>query len=164
MIKTIVTIIFLICFSSIPIWILLFLNKTTRGYYWYTRKLYDEFLKYFFSFDSFKKTYSQISIKKPTGSAFFIGDIFINQIGIFFRHSESNIKKQGCLIFFDQENINKITPPSYATYLSFEENDNTIIINGRSEKQLINSNFKLFLKDLDEFTKDNIKKYLQQQK
>lgn len=147
---------------SIPIWIILFLNKKIRGYYWYGKKRCNLFWEEYSTFNTFKLNHVKVNFTKPTGFAIYNADILINQIGIYIRHSSLRTKKNGVLIFFNHEELEKYNPPSYALFKSYEIKGQSLVIKGESTKELFNSSFKLKFKKIPSTKIDQLEKCLLQ--
>jgi hypothetical protein len=141
--------IFGIIWLSIPIWVILFVTKSKRGYFWYSRKLFNNFWNYFISFETLKLARVSVYHSYPTGLAFFDANFFINKLGIYMRRSRSLTKKSGTLIFFDKENTKRLMPPSYAVYKSHKIIEGNLVIKAYSIKNVIDSSFKIKLKSLN---------------
>ncbi len=163
-------IIFTCLWMTWPIFLLLFFTKRVKGFYFYGPSKRKAFLEKFNAKETIPLLHRNIYYRAPLKFSFFLGDTSINEYGIRFTHSQTFSQRAGCLIFFSQEDhdrlIPELLPPSSAVIKSIKANksNNGLTIKGHSTRELFNASFTLEISPVSESELYNIRAILKRRK
>ncbi|MBI1185321.1 hypothetical protein GC194_13705 [bacterium] len=152
-----ISILFSILWLGLPVWLILYYTKKTKGYYFYSRKMYEAFLECYEEAETFEIRDVWVKYKSKMRFREFRATLTFNKTGILIH---SYYFRGVLLLYLNKEAIGSLQPPIEGLLHQIVLTGNTVQLYGEIHGKILNPYISFTVADLSKYQTELIQDFI----